>query len=172
MGFWSNILMAILSVVNPVLGFIGSTIKYVTSEAKNAGFFFLVDIVGNMLPGGFAKDLAVGMVSDAIEATSISSAVEQVVPFNNIILKCERCGTNSHYFVKKEGLITCKDCFRNNVESNFERKDKIYLLKNNISIVKNELVTFNEQSLSKKYSDFNDSFKPPSLSNKFKNFNN
>lgn len=172
MGFFSNILMAILSLVNPILGFIGCAIKYIISEAKNAGFVFLVDIVGNFLPGGFAKDLAAGMVSDALEAGSVSMAADQIVPFNNIILRCERCEGNSHYYVRKEGLITCKDCFRNNIESTYVKTDRLFIFKNNISTVKNEITTFTSQSLSEKYTNFNNSFTPPSLSNKYKNYKN
>ena len=112
------------------------------------------------------------MVSDAIEASSLNYAVDKVVPHNNIILKCERCGNHSHYYLKKDGLITCKSCFEKNVDTKILKHDRIYLLKNNISIIKNELVNFKNQSLSKKYTDFNNSFKQPNLSDKFKNFNN
>ncbi|MCI1779246.1 MAG: hypothetical protein LKI53_04730 [Bacteroidales bacterium] len=170
MGFLSNILMAFLGFIHPIVALVGSTIKYVTSQAKNAGTIFIVDIVANMLPGGFAKDLAAGFVSDAIEALSIDSAVNQVVPQNQISLQCERCGTYSQFYVKKDGLITCKKCFQNNVESNFERKGRIYLLKDNITLIKNELVTYNKQQLSNNYKNFNNSYERPSLSNKFKNF--
>jgi len=171
MGFWSNLLMAILSVINPIIGFIASTVKYVISEAKNAGFVYLIDVISNILPGGFIKDLAAGMISDAVEVFSLKSAVDEVIPFNNIILTCERCGSNSHYFVKKDGLITCKDCFRNNVESEIERPNKIYLIKNNIRTIKHEFLTLNKESVTSKFISLPNPKKFPTLSNKFKKFN-
>lgn len=171
MGFLSNLLIAILGVINPVLAFTGSAVKYIISSAKNAGFNFVLDLVGVALPGGFVKDLMLGMVSDAIEASSLNSAVNSITPFNDIVLKCDHCSNYSHYYVKRMGNIVCNNCLEKNIDDKIVKNDRIFLLNNNISSVQYDLKEFNKPSISDKYKRFGEDPSFPSLSNKFKNFN-
>ncbi len=172
MGFFSNLMIAILGVVNPVLALAGSAVKYITSQAKTAGLCFILDLVSVGMPGGFVKDIMMGVVSDAIEASSLNSAVKSITPFNDIVLKCDHCTSYSHYYVKRSGNIICNKCLEKNIDDKIVQSDKIFLIKNSISSIHNELHGYNRSSLSTKYNDFEGKGTFPNLSSKFKNFKN
>lgn len=132
MGFFSNLLLAVVSVVNPALGLIGSVIKYVTSEVKNAATGLILSIASTFLPGGFVKDLIVGSMIDAIELDSVSSAVEKVVPRNDLALTCQVCGTNTHHYAEDQSIIKCSTCIEKRVDKKVEHNDRIFVLKNGL----------------------------------------
>ena len=39
------------------------------------------------------------LVSDIIEAGSLNEAVNESVPYNDVVLKCARCDIHSHYYI-------------------------------------------------------------------------
>lgn len=113
MGFWSNVLMAIVSTINPTIGFLGSIVKYIVSPPTGRTWTsFVVNIFSQFIPGAFVKNLVAGMVCDIIEATSLSSAVNQITPYNNLVLKCDLCKKYTHYYVRNNGVMCCFRPFR------------------------------------------------------------
>lgn len=139
MGFWSNVLMAFVSSINPAIGFLGSIVKYIVSPPKRAWSSFVVSIISQFIPGGLVKNLVAGMVSDVIEMSSLSSAVNQITPYNNLVLMCDICGKDTHYYVKNDGVIRCKRCLKKNVSKGITRKDRIYVFQNSICRIQGEL---------------------------------
>lgn len=139
MGFWSNVLMAIVSTINPAIGFLGSIVKYILSPTKGAWPSFVVNIMSQFIPGGLVKNLVAGMVSDVIEMSSLSGAISQITPYNNLVLICDICRRDTHYYVKNDGLIKCRHCLKKNASKRISRKDKIYIFHNSIDRVHEEL---------------------------------
>lgn len=139
MGFWSNVLIAILSTINPALGLLGNIVKYVVSPPKRAWTGFVLDIFSQLIPGGFAKNLAAGMVSDVMEMNSLSSTVSRITPYNNLVLMCDICGKDTHYYARNDGIIKCEHCLKKNLKERVSRKDKIYVFNNSINRVHEEL---------------------------------
>jgi hypothetical protein len=131
--------MAILSVVSPALGLIGSLVKHIVSDSKHALAGFCLDLFGTVLPGGFAKDLAVGVVADAVEASSLHSAVDHVVPMNEVALKCDVCGTWSRFHVRNDGSTKCKRCFERGLDAQVHFSDRIFVMQRGIYQVRSNL---------------------------------
>lgn len=133
MGFWKTLILAILNTVNPAISFMGSIIEYVTSESKNERKISTLNLISNLIPGGFIKDVSVGILTDALRVDYLSEAVNKTVPYNNVVLKCDICGIYSHYFIRKDNKIKCSNCFEENVKKHCESNSKIYLISDNIN---------------------------------------
>jgi hypothetical protein len=133
MGFLSNLFMAVLGAINPIIGLCGSFVRYVTDDSEHAGSSLMLDIVSGLLPGGFIKDLAVGTFADAFfEANSIEEATNNVVQYNDIIMKCDNCDEYSHYYAKFDNEIRCKNCLDIKLDRITNSRSKIYLRKEKI----------------------------------------
>ncbi len=177
MGFFSNILLVIVSTFNPLFGIIGSVIQYITSDAKNAGKTFLLHLASSILQlpdiaSNFIKDITSGMISDAIEASSTDYAANKTVPINSLVLKCDICDSFTNQYVKSDNLIRCKKCFVKKLDKVINHNDKIYLLKNGIFRLHNELSSKKiECKLNRSYTNKHFSNKQfPYISEKFKKF--
>lgn len=143
----STVLIAIVSTVSPIIGFAGSVVKYLLSSARRAWMGFVVDVVGLAVPGGLVKNLISGLISDVIEATSPSDAADHVVPLGPATMECGVCGTYTRYYVKEAGTIKCKECFTDEVDERVSYGDKVYVLKNNVYRVHDELTEMNRLTL-------------------------
>ena len=147
MGFFSNILIAIVSAFNPAIGFFASIVKWITSETQKASTFVL-ELVGNLIPtgniiGDLAKNISIGLFADAMEVGLVKDAAEKSVPRNDITLKCDICGQYRNYYVKDENGIVCKTCFQKNLERKVEYGDKVYIFKNGIYRYHDDIKKYN-----------------------------
>jgi len=152
MGFLKNMFMAILSAFNPLLGFIGSVIEYITSSSNNSITSFLLNVVNSIIPmpniaSGFIKDITAGLISDAIEVGTLKEAAEEIVPYNDIALKCDVCGVYKKYFLRENGLIKCKECYEKKLNKEVKHGDKVYIFKNGIYELKDEIVSKNSNKI-------------------------
>lgn len=143
MRLWSNLLssllIAIVSTINPTIGFLGSIAKHIAFRTGAIWKGFVVNVFSQFVPGGFVKNLVAGMISDIIVASSLSSAVNEATPCNDLALKCDVCEKYTRYYVKNDGLIKCKDCLEENLDKEITHEDKIYVLRNNVYRVQEKL---------------------------------
>ena len=79
------------------------------------------------------------MISDAIEVGSLNFAVDETVPVNKITLKCDICESYTNQYVKHDGLIKCKKCFAKKLDKQISHNDKIFILKDGLFRIKEEL---------------------------------
>lgn len=110
------------------------------NESKNAGISLLLNLTSLVLPGAILKDLAIGALASAIEYDTIGSAVNALVPRNDLALNCKVCRKNTHYYIQSNSIIKCASCFENNLEKTTRYEDKIYVLKNGIYQAKKQNV--------------------------------
>ncbi|RXQ88502.1 hypothetical protein EO244_15340 [Ancylomarina salipaludis] len=156
MSWWSNILMAIVSlvdpIISPIIGIVGSVVKYTVSKAKNAGAVFLFDLASSLLPGGAAKELFAGMISDIIE-TDLTSGVKKTVPYNDIALFCGVCNKDTHYYIKdkSDSLIKCSNCFEKNLRKKINFENKVYILENGLYKLDNKRLAFQKSLYSNSF---------------------
>jgi len=128
MNLLSKLLLAVTSsIINPSIGFIGSIIEYITSEEKNAGTVFLMDLASNILPGGFITNLSLGLITDAFRCDYLTEGVNKTIPFSNITLKCDSCNKYTNYYVQNRSLISCNDCFERGIENRVKEINGIYV---------------------------------------------
>lgn len=140
--------MAIVSAINPAIGFFGSVVKWIASGAKKNVPTFILNLASSIIPtgsfvGDFIKDLSIGMVADTIEASSIGEAVDRSIPLNDIALNCDICGIYRRYYVNNENGIVCKDCYTKNLERTVQYDDKIYIFEKGIYKSKETIKRFN-----------------------------
>ena len=82
--FASNILILILDKINPLLGLVANVIKIalIKDESNLVNDEVLItQITSPNIPKDFAANIAKGTISDAIEASSVKSAMDYAVPF-------------------------------------------------------------------------------------------
>lgn len=139
MNFWSNVLIAVLSVIHPAIAFAGSIVKYLTSAPEKLGFCFLLNVVRQIIPGGFLKDIAFGVLSDLVLVDTFSSAIKKIMPFSNIVLKCDSCDVYTHYYIRKDERILCRKCLEDNLGDEIRMDDKIYIRRNFIYRAKKQI---------------------------------
>jgi len=136
--------MAFVSWVNPGIGFIGSVINYITSENNSAEKLFVIDIVSKIIPGGLIKDLIFGVTADILEASEMSSAVNKITPYNDIVLSCHTCHKYTHYYVHRDNKILCSDCLKDEINRKTVFNDRIYVLNQSIYNIHRELFRANK----------------------------
>ncbi len=132
-----------MSALNPALGVFGSIIKWVNSEYDNSDKIFVLDLVGNILPGGFTKDILYGELVDIYESKNLSESVKEVVPYNTISVYCNNCHTLTNYYVSSNGRLLCDSCYANTID-NYVMQSNIYVARNNIYTLHNSMLTSNE----------------------------
>lgn len=160
MSFFRNILIAIVSLINPILGVIGSVIEYVTSSSIHSGKLLLLNLASSFITlpniaSGFIKDVATGMISDIVEINSLSNAVDETVPVNSITLKCDCCSTYTNRYVVNDGVIKCKKCVLRKLDHSINFDNKIYILENNIYRLNKKIVTFERLDESSRFNRVN-----------------
>lgn len=141
---WPSLMMAILSTLCPPIGFMGSIVRYVVSEEPGAGVRFLVDIVGLTLPGGVVKELVLDAAADMFLGSELAEATRKVTPYNEVIVRCNRCGRTTHYYVLKDGWILCSNCATDEMRVWAKENDRVYVLRNGVYRIKNELRLANQ----------------------------
>lgn len=142
MSFSENLLYASLSFINPAFGIFGSIIKYAISDENNADKIFVLDLIGNFLPGGLTKDILYNSLLDCYEMNSISDAIDDIVPYNAVALKCSECNLYVNYYISNKNQIICSHCYSNSL-SNFNTDYNHFTLKNNIYSIHNRILQSN-----------------------------
>jgi hypothetical protein len=134
-----KIVMAIGGAAHPGLGFIADVVDFVPSIEKNAGTKFIVSLASMALPGGFWVSLASGVAIDVFLSDDIGRAINSIIFPLPYELKCEQCGMMSNQTVKFGELTLCQVCVSEKIGSQIQQDDKIYILKNDIYRLNEEL---------------------------------
>lgn len=143
MSLASNLVLASVSALNPAFGVFGSVIKWVTSEQENSGSIFVLDLFGNFIPGGFAKDLLYSGLIDVYETRNSSEGVEEVVPYSSISVCCSNCNCLTNYYVLNEGRLICKSCYADNIYD-VTKDSNLYIIRNRIQTLHSKIISSND----------------------------
>jgi len=144
MSFLNQVLFAIVTALNPAVGFMASIVEFITSSSKNAGKIFVAKLFSSTLPGGFVTNLASDIILDIYESNDIENVSEKVVPFNNIVQFCSSCDKSTHYYIYKKNRLLCSRCLGNDLKKYITHDSQVYLLENNVYRISNKLELANK----------------------------
>jgi hypothetical protein len=143
---WSDLVMAMASSMVPGFGLLANIVDYITSDDPNssAGTRFIAELVTTNLPGGFLTSLATNIAIDILLGSQLSTAIDEVTPYNEIVLLCNGCRASTHYYARKSSRILCSRCLTAEVGNTVHHKDKVFVLKNGVYQLHSELKVANE----------------------------
>jgi predicted transposase YbfD/YdcC len=162
--FAGNFLFVILERINPVIGVVANILKIVisrTDQRLKKDEIFVANLVNPSIPKELAISIVSGMISDAIETDSLNYAINNSIPFNEIVLKCNICSNYSHYYVYINRDIVCSKCFEKKMEKKIAHSNRLFYFKDDAEDLKSTLNDANEAYKLKSPSDF------PNISDKY-----
>jgi hypothetical protein len=128
-GLISNLLIVVLSHFHPVLGLVAGIVRHLVVGARPASQpteSLVAELLSPSIPAEFARSIAEGIISDAVEADSLGYAIKSSVPYNNVLLKCDECREFRHYYVRRSGSILSTRCLVEELDTEVAHQSKVF----------------------------------------------
>lgn len=131
--------MIVASSIIPGFGLFGSIVDFITSNSPNSGKRLVLEIISAAIPGNFLSNLGVNLATEFLLGSDIDYASQSVVPYNENPVICSHCKNPTYTYALIDGKLLCSMCIASSIKNNIRVDDNVYILKNGIYQLHNEL---------------------------------